>query len=95
MPCKNLRGKLSLFAAGDLEPSQSQLVQDHVNACPNCRQQVQSFQKTGSMLRSYGQQISNAPQSRDLTGGIMGKVTQKLTRSAAPPGFQPPPSFKA
>ena len=89
MPCKNFRGQLSLYANGDLAQPQAQLVSDHVQSCPNCRLQVQSFERTRSILGGYAQHISKAPEARDLFGGVMGRLNQKASPKNRPPrGFQ-------
>jgi anti-sigma factor RsiW len=87
MPCKNLRGQLSLYASGDLDDAQAQGVRDHLRTCPTCRNGVESFEKTRSLLGSYRQQIPSPPNGQNLWNGVMGRMTQKLTRGKA----QPPP----
>lgn len=87
MPCKNLRGQLSLYASGDLDPERSEIVRDHVATCPTCRLKVADFQKSRSLLGSYGQEISRA-QGRDLSAGVMGRVQTGQFRRPGFPGFR-------
>jgi anti-sigma factor ChrR (cupin superfamily) len=87
MPCKNLRGQLSLYACGDLDPVRSEAVRDHVANCPTCRLQVSDFQKSRSLLGSYGQEISRA-QGRDVSSGVMGRVQTGQFRRPGHPGPQ-------
>jgi len=85
MPCKNLRGQLSLFASGDLDENHAQAVRDHLRNCPACRNSVQSFEKTRFLLGSYAKQMTRKPASPSLWSGVMGRVNQKAPRGKGPP----------
>jgi anti-sigma factor RsiW len=90
MPCKNLRGQLSLYASGDLDESHAQAVRDHLRLCPQCRMAVQSFEKTRSLLGSYARDITRTPGANSgpsLWNGVMGRMNQKPFRGKGP---QPP-----
>ena len=77
MPCKNLRGQLSLFASGDLDEAQAQGVRDHLATCPTCRNGVLSFEKERSLLGSYARQMPNPPEGPNLWNGVMGRMSQQ------------------
>lgn len=77
MSCKNLRGQLSLFAGGDLDDETSSALREHLKACPTCRNQVQTYEKTRSLLGAYGRQPAGAPDGPALWKRVMGRVGQK------------------
>jgi anti-sigma factor RsiW len=82
-----LRGQLSLFASGDLDAAQHKAVDEHLKSCPTCRLGVQTFQKTRSLLGSYGQQIAGQPEIKPLLSSVMGRVNSKGARGRP---HQPP-----
>jgi anti-sigma factor ChrR (cupin superfamily) len=74
MLCKNLRRQLSLFANGDLVGAEAQAVQQHVALCPTCRQSVQQFQKTRTILGSLSPPGPLQAPPGSFLSGVMGRL---------------------
>lgn len=85
MPCKNLRRSLSLYASGDLNPPEAQTVAQHLTLCPTCRNSVQQFQKTRSILGSYSQQPLGKPAPPSFLSGVMGRIQKPFGRGPTQP----------
>jgi anti-sigma-K factor RskA len=50
MDCREIQKLVPVFLDGELEPSQQQRVETHLQTCAECRKEVQAVQKTWEML---------------------------------------------
>jgi|GEM_PF-5709666 len=80
MNCKDTAQLLSVYLDGELSAAERDLVQQHLNACPACRKELQELEQTIKLVR----QIRPAELREDFLPGIRNRLAaQRSERPAA------------
>jgi hypothetical protein len=71
--CHKFRDKLSAFAAGELNPSEMEQVQEHIRSCPACSAEAEQYRSALTLLRDAPQ----APPPGDLYPSFAARLARE------------------
>ncbi|MCJ7750892.1 MAG: zf-HC2 domain-containing protein [Armatimonadetes bacterium] len=76
MRCREVREKLSAYAAGELPPEEREAVEAHFRGCPRCRREAEAVERAEAALAMLGA-VETAP---DLTEGLHRRMAERERR---------------
>src|SRR3990172_9773502 len=76
------RGRLSAYLDGRLQPPERQGLEQHLEGCPSCREELEALRTTVALLRRMPQ--APVPRSFSLAEAPAPAVVSWTGRSAAP-----------
>ncbi len=69
--CKEFEGLIALYVSGDLSPSESRLVAEHLEACPTCRKEGHLYRERLRDLALLGSREMPDPLFPDFTDQVL------------------------
>ena len=76
MRCDEVRGELVAFLDGELDAQVRDLIDTHLDSCPDCRAESLALESTGDLLRLIGGETKS---SLDIAGNVL-----KISREGDP-----------
>jgi predicted anti-sigma-YlaC factor YlaD len=70
MRCRDLEELLSAYADGELNKTQKEFIEEHLECCPDCRATFSEFSKAGRLLST----LELMPRSIDIRENIISKI---------------------
>ena len=70
MKCRDLEELLSAYADGELNRTQKEFVEEHLECCPDCRATLGEFEEAGRLLSS----LKEMPINSDIRGTTLSKI---------------------
>lgn len=68
MNCRDIEPLLAELLGGELDDAQGRALQDHLDACPDCRREVEELRRAAGMLRALD--TVDAPQATRAAAGL-------------------------
>jgi hypothetical protein len=70
MRCRDLEELLSAYADGELNRTQKEFIEEHLEGCPDCRATLGEFAEAGRLLSS----LKETPINSDISGTTLSKI---------------------
>ena len=76
MTCRKIRQLVPLAAGGDLRPRQAAAFRAHVDACPECRRELEAFRKALGAIRGEARAAGGAAWGEGEWTALMSRVRE-------------------
>lgn len=80
MQCRHARPRIDDFIGGTLNPEEATLVRQHIDACPSCKQDLES----GIALHQAFRRLRLRNESLELTSSDMDRIARRAILSPVP-----------
>ncbi|PKM79992.1 MAG: hypothetical protein CVU89_15795 [Firmicutes bacterium HGW-Firmicutes-14] len=82
MDCRDIKKKIPEYLSGSLSGAEKVAFEAHLNLCPSCRREAESFRELDPVIDAADLEIPFA----DLTADIMNAVRKEARKEAMPTG---------